>query len=151
MASRSADGVCADEATRFLPLVIIIASDGFGEACRGSEAGADDFVTKPFDQAELLARVCSLLRIKRYRDTIVAQTAELADWNRQLEQRVREQVDELDRIGRLRRFLSPQLADLVVSSGDQSFLQSRSAGDHRRILRLARLHGLRGARQIPKT
>jgi adenylate cyclase len=115
--------VRADETTRFLPLVMITASDGL-EKRAAIEAGADDFVTKPFDHAELLARVRSLLRIKRYHDTIVAQTAELADWNRQLEERVREQVDELERVGRLRRFLSPQLVDLVVSSGDQSFLQS---------------------------
>jgi adenylate cyclase len=112
-----------DPATAFLPVVMITAS-GDQERILAIEAGADDFVTKPFDQAELLARVRSLLRIKRYHDTIEGQAAELAEWNRTLEQRVQEQVEQLERMGRLRRFLSPQLADLVVSSGDESFLDS---------------------------
>jgi adenylate cyclase len=112
-----------DGATRFLPIVMITAS-GAQEKLAAIEAGADDFVSKPFDHAELLARVHSLLRIKRYHDTIEAQAADLAAFNQQLEQRVREQVDQLDRLGRLRRFLSPQLAELVVSSGDDSFLES---------------------------
>jgi adenylate cyclase len=113
----------ADPATSFLPVVMITAS-GEQEKVAAIEAGADDFIAKPFEQAELLARVHSLLRIKRYHDTIEAQAAELAAWNRELEQRVAEQVDALDRMGRLRRFLSPQLAELVVSSGDESFLRS---------------------------
>ncbi|HEV2895069.1 MAG TPA: response regulator [Actinomycetota bacterium] len=112
-----------DPATAFLPVVMITAS-GDQERLLAIEAGADDFVAKPFDQAELLARVRSLLRIKRYHDTIEGQAAELAEWNRTLEQRVQEQVGQLERMGRLRRFLSPQLADLVVSSGDESFLES---------------------------
>ena len=113
----------ADPATAFLPVVMITAS-GDQEKVAAIEAGADDFVTKPFDQAELLARVGSLLRVKRYHDEIERQAAELAAWNRELEERVRAQVDELERLGRLRRFLSPQLADVVLSSGDESFLQS---------------------------
>jgi adenylate cyclase len=113
----------ADASTRFLPVVMITAS-GEQEKVAAIEAGADDFIAKPFDQAELFARVGSLLRIKRYHDTIEAQAAELAAWNRQLEQRVQDQVEELERMGRLRRFLSPQLAELVVSSGDESFLTS---------------------------
>ena len=112
-----------DPATAFLPVVMITAS-GDQERLLAIEAGADDFVAKPFDQAELVARVRSLLRIKRYHDTIEGQAAELAEWNRTLEQRVQEQVGQLERMGRLRRFLSPQLADLVVSSGDESFLDS---------------------------
>jgi class 3 adenylate cyclase/CheY-like chemotaxis protein len=113
----------ADASTSFLPVVMITAS-GEQEKIAAIEAGADDFIAKPIDQAELLARVHSLLRIKRYHDTIEAQAAELAAWNRELEQRVEEQVDALERVGRLRRFLSPQLAELVVSSGDDSFLHS---------------------------
>jgi class 3 adenylate cyclase len=113
----------ADPATAFLPVVMITAS-GAQEKVKAIEAGADDFVAKPFDQAELLARVRSLVRIKRYHDTIESQRAELAEWNRTLEQRVHDQVEEIERIGRLKRFLSPQVVDLVTSSGDDSFLRS---------------------------
>jgi class 3 adenylate cyclase/CheY-like chemotaxis protein len=118
----------AEPATRFLPVVMITAS-GDQEKVAATEAGADDFIAKPFDQSELLARVRSLLRIKHYHDTIERQSAELADWNRQLEERVAAQVEALERMGRLQRFLSPQLAELVLSSGDESFLKS-----HRRLI-----------------
>jgi class 3 adenylate cyclase len=111
-----------DRETAFLPVIMITAS-GAEEKIRAIEAGADDFVNKPFDQAELLARVRSLVRVKRYHDTIEHQAAELARWNRELEQRVQDQVEQLERVGRLRRFLPAQLADLIISSGDESFLK----------------------------
>ena len=111
-------------ATEFLPVVMITAS-GSEQRLAALESGADDFVTKPFDKSELLARVASLARIKRYHDTIRRQTDELTKWNTELETRVATQVAELERTNRLRRFLSPQLADLVV--GDETLL-----GSHRR-------------------
>ena len=107
----------------FLPVVMITAS-GDQEKVRAIEAGADDFVSKPLNQGELLARVASLARVKRYQDTIERQSAELAQWNSELEARVDAQVAELQRVNRLRRFLSPQLVDLVIESGDEGFLSS---------------------------
>ena len=111
-----------DPTTSFLPVVMVTAS-GIAEKRRAIEAGADDFVPKPFDQLELLARVKSLLRVKSYHDTIEHQRTELSEWNRSLETRVSEQVDELARLGRLRRFLSPQIADLVMSQGGEQLLE----------------------------
>lgn len=113
----------ADPTTGMLP-IIMLTSSGDQDKVGAIEAGADDFIARPFDQPELVARVRSLLRIKEYHDTIQAQAAELAELNETLENRVRVQIDELERLGRLRRFLSPQLADLVVSGGDEALLES---------------------------
>jgi adenylate cyclase len=113
----------ADPRTAFLPIVMLTAS-GEQEKVSAIEAGADDFVAKPLNQGELLARVASLVRLKRYHDTIERQAAELSAWNRDLESRVEAQVEELERVRRLHRFLPPQLVELVVDSGDESFLES---------------------------
>ncbi|HEY7064066.1 MAG TPA: response regulator [Chloroflexota bacterium] len=112
-----------DPETRLLPVIMVTAS-GEQEKIKAIDAGADDFVLKPFNQAELLARVRSLLRIKEYHDTIQAQAAELAEFNRTLAERVQQQVAELERVGILRRFLSPQLAEMIVSAGDERILES---------------------------
>ena len=109
--------------TAYLPVVMITAS-GDEQKVRALRAGADDFLSKPVDRSELIARVASLARIKRYQDTIRRQASELASWNRELEERVERQVAELQRMGRLRRFLSPQVAELIVDTGDVSFLDS---------------------------
>jgi DNA-binding response OmpR family regulator len=127
MPGRDGYAVCsslrANDSTAMLPVIMVTSSVG-QEKTRAIEAGADDFIPKPFNHDELLTRVRSLLRIKRYHDTIKEQAAELAELNRTLEQRVQEQVGELERLRRLRRFLSPQLADAVVSSGDETILRS---------------------------
>jgi adenylate cyclase len=113
----------ANETNAVLPVIMVTSSMG-PEKTKAIEAGADDFIPKPFNNHELLTRVRSLLRIKRYHDTIKAQAAELQELNRTLEERVQRQVEELERLRRLRRFLSPQLANSILSSGDDSVLLS---------------------------
>jgi len=127
-----------DTATRMLPVIMVTALDPGVERVKGIEAGADDFLSKPINQAELLARVKSLLRIKALQDEVQAQSAQLAEWNRTLEQRVQEQLQQMQRLERLKRFFSPQLADLIVSGETDDPLKT-----HRRDLTVVYLD-LRG-------
>ena len=99
--------VRADPAIAMLPVVLVTALDP-SERVKGLEAGADDFITKPINQPELLARVRSLLRVKTLHD-------QLAEVNANLERRVAEQVAELERLARLKRFVSPRVGELIVS------------------------------------
>jgi class 3 adenylate cyclase len=119
----------AVEATRDMPVIVISALDELDSVVRCIEAGAEDYLTKPFNPTLLSARVGASLERKRLHDKVVAQAADLAAWNRTLEQRVADQVSEIERVGRLKRFLSPQIADLVVSSGGERVLES-----HRRAI-----------------
>ena len=112
-----------DASTRFLPVILITAKADTSDVVVGLEAGADDYLTKPFEQAALVARVRSLLRLKELHDTVQsqattlkAQTEQLSEWNRLLEERVANQLAEIERINRLRRFLAPQVAQMIASS-----------------------------------
>jgi adenylate cyclase len=111
-----------DPRTRLLPVVMVTAAPE-EERVLALEAGADDFLRQPLEQPELLARVSSLARLKRYHDAIERQTLALTDWNQTLEERVQEQLLELERLRVLRRFLSPQLAEAMFESGDLSLLE----------------------------
>jgi adenylate cyclase len=113
----------SDPATEMLPVVLVTALDPAAERVKGIEAGADDFLSKPINQPELLARVRSLLRVKAYYDTIQDQARQLADWNRTLEQRVQDQVTQLERMGRLKGFFSPQVAEMILSGGADELLK----------------------------
>lgn len=115
--------VRADPDVRLLPIVLVTALDP-SERVKGLDAGADDFLTKPINQPELLARVRSLLRIKSLYDQVETQKAELSQWNKTLEQRVQEGVAELERLSRMKRFFSPQVADLITNADGKDPLKS---------------------------
>jgi len=107
----------ADERLHDIPVLMISALDELASVVRCIELGADDYLPKPFDPVLLQARIGACLEKKRLRDREVRHLAELAEWNRTLEERVREQVAQVERLGRLKRFFSPQLAELIVAGG----------------------------------
>ena len=124
-------------ATQFVPIILLTSSDA-PERVRALELGADDFIRRPVERAELLARVRSLLRIKRYHDQIETQAVELARLNAELAARVAAQVEHIERLNQLRRFVAPQIAELLVSSAEPQRLAR-----HRREIAVAAcgLHG----------
>lgn len=118
-----------DASTKFLPVILVTAKADTSDVVVGLEAGADDYLTKPFEQAALVARVRSLLRLKELHDTVQQQatklkeqTEQLSSWNRLLEERVASQLAEIERISRLRRFLAPQVAQMIASSDSSASL-----------------------------
>jgi class 3 adenylate cyclase len=113
-----------DPAAPFTAIILITARTSSSDVVFGLDAGADEYLTKPVDQTSLVARVRSMLRLKELQDRVAAQANDLASWNRALEQRVADQVGELERVGRLKRFLSPQIAEMIVSSGSERILES---------------------------
>ena len=113
----------------FMPIILVTAKAASSDVVVGLEAGADEYLTKPVDQMSLVARVKSVLRIKELHDQVTAQAADLAAWNKTLEQRVEEQLNEIERMNRLQRFLSPQIAKLILTAGDDRVLES-----HRRAI-----------------
>jgi adenylate cyclase len=121
----------ADASLPFIPIIMITAKTDSKDIVAGLEAGGDEYLTKPVDQAALVARIKSMLRIKTLQDTVQEQAAQvqaqadqLAEWNRTLEQRVADQLRELERISQLKRFLSPQLAELITTSQEDRILES---------------------------
>jgi adenylate cyclase len=135
----------ADPAQSMLPVVLVTALDPAEERAKGLDAGADDFLSKPVSQAELLARVRSLLRIKTLYDEMLQQKIALAELNRTLEARVSEGVRQLEKVGRLKRFFSPHLAELIVAGGADDPLKS-----HRREITVVFLD-LRGFTAFTET
>jgi adenylate cyclase len=116
---------------RNIPVIMISAVGELDSVVRCIELGAEDYLPKPFEPTLLRARVRASLERKRLHDQVVAQAAdlaaqaaELASWNKTLEQRVADQLGEIERMGKLRRFLSPQVADLIVASGMEKELDS---------------------------
>lgn len=107
----------ADTTLPFIPVILVTAKATPKDVVAGLDAGGDDYLTKPIDHGALVARVRAMLRIKALHD-------EVQGLNQGLEAKVRDQVEELQRVSRLRSFLAPQLAQAIVSSGDEKILEN---------------------------
>ena len=135
----------SDDALRHIPVLMISALDEIESVIRCIELGAEDYLPKPFNSVLLRARIGACMEKKRLRDQEVHHTRELALWNRTLEQRVEEQLAQVVRLSRLKRFFSPALAELMVSGGADDPLKS-----HRREITVAFLD-LRGFTAFAET
>ena len=132
----------ADASLPFMPVILVTAKSDTKDVVAGLEAGADEYLTKPVDQSALVAAVRSMLRMKELHDQVRAQAAELAAWNGRSRSASSSSSRKIERMDRLKRFLPPQVAELIVSSGDEQRARKPSARRHRGVLRPARLHRL---------
>jgi len=122
----SVDGVRAlrrDPAIAAIPIIALTASDRRQQE-RALEAGADDAVAVSSGPTMLLARIRALLKLAAYRQDLEGKARDLSDTTGTLYSLIRQQVDELQRVAQLRRFLSPQLAEMVLSAGGSELLAS---------------------------
>jgi len=101
-----------------IPVILLTAKATQEDKVAGLDAGADDYVTKPFDAIELLARVRAMMRLKEMHDTLEA-------WNRSLADTVKKQVADLERMARLKRYLSPQIAETILGDDESLFKTHR--------------------------
>jgi class 3 adenylate cyclase len=102
----------ANTTTALLPVILVTGAEPQSERIKGVEAGADDFLAKPVNWAELFARVKRLLQVKGLQD-------EIKDLNAKLEQRVHEQVAQVERLSRMKRFFSRAVAEAIVAGGEE--------------------------------
>jgi class 3 adenylate cyclase/CheY-like chemotaxis protein len=114
----------AEPAWRDIPVLMISALDDMDSVVRCIELGAVDYLGKPFDAVLLQARIGACLEKKRLHDQETRHRQELAELNETLERRVAEQVAQLERLGRLKRFFSPQLAEAIVTGGADDPLET---------------------------
>jgi adenylate cyclase len=107
-----------DEQHKGIPVILLTAKATQEDKVAGLDAGADDYVTKPFDAIELLARVRAMMRLKEMHDT-------LQEWNRSLADTVKKQVADLERMARLKRYLAPQIAETILGEENDLFKTHR--------------------------
>ena len=93
-----------DQKLRSIPLILLTARAGTEARVESLEAGADDYIAKPFDENELLARVGNLIRARR-------QEQELVQLQRE----------------KIARFLPPYLADMIIAGDRDDFLKGHRA------------------------
>ena len=103
--------------TRRIPVIFVTAMNEVDDETKGLELGAVDYITKPISPSIVKARVKAHL-------ALYDQARELAAWNQKLEQRVAEGVAQLDRLGRMKRFFSPAVADLILSGNTDDPLKT---------------------------
>lgn len=128
---QACERIKAETSLSFTPVIMITALSDTSHIVAGLAAGADDYLTKPVNPDELIARVNSMLRIKTLHDKVRTQgkklklqSKKLLEWNQKLKERVQSQVVKLEKIGKFERFLAPQLAEVIGKTGGEEMFKS---------------------------
>ena len=116
-----------NDETKLIPIILVTANSSTEDIVSGFEVGADDYLIKPYNYMEMIARVRSMLRIRDTQQELIRVNEKLDELNQNLEKKVSEQVCELERVNRLRRFLSPEIANRITAENSDEILS-----EHRR-------------------
>ena len=121
----------ANPATRAIPIIFVTAMSEVEDETRGLELGGVDYVTKPISPPIVKARIRTHLAVsaqsrelQRMVHQLEAQSAALSEFNQTLEARVAEGVGQVERLGRLKRFFSPSVVDMLLSTSAEDPLRS---------------------------
>ncbi|HQX57621.1 MAG TPA: adenylate/guanylate cyclase domain-containing protein [Burkholderiaceae bacterium] len=117
--------------TQDIPIIFVSAMGEVEDETRGLDLGGVDYVTKPISPAIVKARIRTHLAVSRQARELThlvgrleAQAQELSELNRTLEDRVAQGVQELERMGRLKRFFSPSVVEMLLSGAGDDPLRS---------------------------
>jgi signal transduction histidine kinase len=115
--------------TTLLPVIMVTALDPAKERVNGIEAGADDFLTKPINPVELLARVRSLLRIRELHNAVQAQATQLAEWNKELQTKL-EQETKLAEVARMLGGIGHEIKNMLMPILSGAWLLQDELSEH---------------------
>jgi adenylate cyclase len=114
----------ANPATCEIPVIFLTGRTDAADEQKGFEVGAVDYIHKPFSAPIVLARVKTHLTLQSALHTVQAQSTRLGEWNAKLQERVNDQVRQLERLSELKRFFSPQLMEAILTGGADNPLKS---------------------------
>lgn len=106
-------------------IILLTASGNVDELLRSFSVGADDFIQKPYHHIEMLARIQSVLKMRDTQLKLIEANKRLDEFNQDLEITVAKQVDELEKVNRLRRYFSPQVAETFLNGSYAPFSNER--------------------------
>lgn len=119
-----------DPSLPFVPIIMVTVKSAPEDVAAGLAAGADAYLTKPIQHVVLVAWIQALLRLKAQHEAaletqqqLTHQVTQLTTWSTHLEQQAEESMQQLERSGRLKPFVAPALAELVVGSSDAALLE----------------------------
>lgn len=114
-----------DPEVQDIGIILLTASNNIEKTIEGFSLGADDYLTKPFHYMEMLARVHSVITMRSYQDRLRNANEQLDLFNKNLENIVEQQVNELESVNRLRRYFSPQLVKTFMERSNMPFVNER--------------------------